>query len=301
MESNTTLKLIVAAIVGVCAIILFLGTFYTVGQNERAVLTRFGKIVEVSEPGLHFRVPFMHGVRKYRTDILSFTPAPAAKDQTPGVSTYTVDNQEVHVVFTVQYRLKPDMVAYIYENLQDLEPRLYQIAEDRLKSEMGKVNTSHVAEQRGSIRDGIKKVMQDATAGMGIEIVDFQLPNIEYDRTFKLAVQQAASARATVETKEQERQQAIKVAERVKIAAEGEANAAREKAKGEADAIDVRAKAEARAIQIKGEAQATAMRAQANALSANPVLVEMKKAEQWNGVLPAAIYAGAPIPFMQAR
>ena len=40
------------------------------------------------------------------------------------------------------------------------------------------------------------------------------------------------------------------------------------------------------------------MKAQANALSANPVLVEMKKAEQWNGALPTAIYAGAPIPFM---
>src|SRR3990167_8978951 len=291
-NSNLQLKLIVGGIVAVCLMILFFSSYYSVEQYERGVLTRFGKIVEVSDPGLHFKVPFIYSVKTYRTDILSLTT------DKKGVSTYTVDNQEVHVVFTVQYRIRPDKVAFIFENVQDLDARLFQIAEDRLKSEMGKVNTSHVAEQRGTIRDGIKKVMQDATAGMGIEIVDFQLPNIEYDRTFKVAVQQAAYARATVETKEQERQQAIKVAERVKIAAEGEANAAREKAKGEADAIDVRAKAEARAIQLKGEATATAMKAQANALSANPVLVEMKKAEQWNGVLPAAIYAGAPIPFM---
>jgi hypothetical protein len=56
--------------------------------------------------------------------------------------------------------------------------------------------------------------------------------------------------------------------------------------------------AEAKAIQLKGEATAAAMRAQAVALSANPVLVEMKKAESWDGKLPTAIYAGAPIPFM---
>lgn len=294
MDNN--LKLIVGAILGVCTMILFFTTYYTVGQNERGLLTRFGKVVEVSDPGLHFKVPFVNSVKTYRTDILSLSTPPAMKQ---GVSTYTVDNQEVHVIFTVQYRIRPDKVAFIYENVQDLEARLFQIAEDRLKAEMGKINTSHVAEQRGTIRDGIKKVLAQATTTLGVEIADFQLNNIEYDQTFQSAVKQAAAARATVETREQERQQAIKVAETAKTRAEGEANAAREKAKGEADAIDVKAKAEARAIQLKGEAQAQAMRAQANALSANPVLVEMKKAEQWNGVLPAAIYAGAPIPFMQ--
>ena len=38
---------------------------------------------------------------------------------------------------------------------------------------------------------------------------------------------------------------------------------------------------------------------QASALQVNPLLVEMKKAETWNGALPSAIYSGAPIPFMQ--
>lgn len=297
MESNTPLKLIIGGIIGACSLVLFLMSYYTVGQYERGVLTRFGKVVEVAEPGLHFRVPFVNGVRLYRTDILSLSTPPEL-NKGAGVSTYTVDNQEVHVVFTVQYRLHADKVAFVYENVQDLEGRLFQIAEDRLKAEMGKVNTSHVAEQRGQIRDGIKKVLQEATRTLGVDVVDFQLNNIEYDATFKRAVQQAAAARATVETKEQERMQAIKVAERAKIEAEGTANAAREAAKGEADAIDVKAKAEARAIQVKGEAQAAAMKAQANALSANPVLVEMRKAEAWNGALPVQMLSGVT-PFMQ--
>lgn len=295
MESN--LKLIVGGIAAVCLAVLFLSTYYTVDQNERAVLTRFGAVVEVAEPGLHFKIPFVHSVRTYRTDVLSLS-TPPVPGKVQGVSTYTVDNQEVHVVFTIQYRIRPDKVAFIYENVQDLEARLFQIAEDRLKSEMGRVNTSHVAEQRGQIRDGIKKVLQGATAHFGVDIADFQLNNIEYDPSFQNAVKAAAAARATVETKEQERQQAIKIAERAKIDAGGKADAAREAAKGEADAIDVKARAEARAIQIKGEAQATAMRAQANALSANPVLVEMKKAEQWDGKLPVQMLSGIT-PFMQ--
>lgn len=298
MENNVSLKLIVGGILGLCASILFLSSYYSVSQYERVVLTRFGKVVEVSDPGLHFKVPFVNSTYTYRTDILSLTTDPKL-NKGMGVSTYTVDNQEVHVVFTVQYRIRPDKVSFIFENVQDLDARLFQIAEDRLKAEMGKVNTSHVAEKRGEIRNGIKKVLSEATTTLGVEIADFQLNNIEYDDTFKNAVKQAAAARATVETREQERQQAVKVAEKVKIAAEGEANAVKEKAKGTSEATLVNATAEAKAIQLKGEATASAMRAQALALAQNPVLVEMKKAERWDGKLPTAIYAGAPIPFMQ--
>ena len=58
------------------------------------------------------------------------------------------------------------------------------------------------------------------------------------------------------------------------------------------------AQAEAKAIQLRGEAQAAAMRAQADALARNPVLVEMKKAENWDGTLPQQLLSSI-VPFMQ--
>jgi len=294
-ESNgipVQIKLIVCAILGVAALILFFSTYYTVAQYERGVLTRFGKLVEVTDPGLHFKMPFVNSVKFYRTDILSLVPP-----QKEGVSTYTVDNQEVHVIFTVQYRMHADKVAFIYENVQDLEARLSQIAEDRLKAELGKVNTSHVAEQRGQIRDGIKKVLQQATATLGIEIVDFQLNNITYDPTFQNAVKQAAAARATVETREQERMQSIKVAEKAKIDAEGTANAVKAKADGDAYAMLTNAKAQAESLRI----QNVALRESKDVLELRRIEVEQIKATKWNGALPTAIYAGAPIPFLQVK
>ena len=68
------------------------------------------------------------------------------------------------------------------------------------------------------------------------------------------------------------------------------------KAEGAADARLLQAQAEAKAIALQGEAQAAAIRAQANALKINPTLIDLRKAERWDGKLPAAIYAGAPIP-----
>ena len=279
VESFNPIKLIVGGILSVCAIIFFLSTYFTVDQNERAVVTRFGKVVEVAEPGLHFRTPFVNSVHIYRTDLLSLRPEKA-------VNTYTVDNQEVDVIFTVQYRIQPDKVAFIYENVQDYKQRLFDIAVDRLKAEMGQVNVQHVAERRGKIRDEIKVVLAQATSALGIIIVDFQLTDLEYSKSFRSAVEAAAAAKATVETREQERLQAVKVAEAAVVRAKGVGDAAREQARGEADGI-----------KLRGDATASAIRARADALSANAKLVELTKAERWDGKLPVQMLSGV-VPFM---
>lgn len=302
MENNP-IKLIVGGIVAVCGIIFFLTTYFTVAEYERTVVTRFGKFSYVADPGLHFKMPFVNATNTYHVGIESMVihAGKNAQGQLIGVNTYSVDNQEVDIIATVQYRIPPEKVQFLFENVQDYRTRLFDMIVDRLKSEMGKVNATHVAEKRGEIKKAVQEVLQRDAKLLGVNVTDFQLTNIEYQKGFRDAVAAAANAKAGIDTRENEQRQQEKVAETKKIAALGEANAAREKAKGEADAILVKAQANAKAIKLEGEAKADAMKAQAQALSANPVLVEMKKAEQWNGALPTAIYAGAPIPFMQAK
>lgn len=303
MQSNLPIKLIVGGILAVCGMVFFLSTYFTVAEYERTVVTRFGKFSYVADPGLHFRVPFMHSTTTYVVGIESMviTAGKSDKGHPIGINTYSVDNQEVDIIATVQYRLSPDRVQFIFENVPDYRTRLFDIVVDRLKSEMGKVNATHVAEKRAEIKKAVQDVLQRDAKALGINVTDFQLTNIEYQKSFRDAVAAAATAKAGIDTRENEQRQAEKVAETKKVQALGEANAAREKAKGEADAILVKAQANAKAIKLEGEAKADAMKAQAQALSANPVLVEMRKAEAWNGALPTSIYAGAPIPFMQAK
>lgn len=300
---NKPLKLIIAGILGVCGLIFFLSTYFTVAEYERTVVTRFGKFSYVADPGLHFRLPFVNTTTTYHTGIESMviSAGKGEKGSLIGVNTYSVDNQEIDIVATVQYRIPPEKVQFLFENVQDYRTRLFDMIVDRLKSEMGKVNATHVAEKRGEIKKAVQEVLQRDAKLLGINVTDFQLTNIEYQRGFRDAVAAAANAKAGIDTRENEQRQQEKIAETKKISALGEANAAREKAKGEADATLVKAQANAKAIKLEGEAKADAMKAQAQALSANPVLVEMRKAEAWNGALPTSIYAGAPIPFMQAK
>jgi regulator of protease activity HflC (stomatin/prohibitin superfamily) len=288
---NPLPKLIAGGIIGLIALVIIWGSFFTVQQNEMAVVTRFGEMQYLAGPGLHFKIPFVNGIEHYRTDIVVVGPSKP-------VNTYTVDNQEIDIGFSVFYRIPANQIEFIYTNNRDYESRLLAMSIDRLKAKMGTVNVQSVAEKRGEIRDQIKAVLSQDAKPYGIDITDFQLTDLQYTEAFRQAVNNAAVQKANIESIEYQRQQSQKTAEMVKIKAEGEANAAREAARGQADARLLNATAEAKAIQLQGEAQATAIKAQAEALKASSDLVELRKAERWDGKLPTSIYAGAPIPFM---
>lgn len=290
---NNPVRLVGAGLIGLLVIVVFLMTYFTVDQNEMTVVTHFGHIEYVADPGLHFKVPFVNGTQAYRTDIQDMQPDKA-------VNTYTIDNQEVDVRFTIFYRIPADKVAFIYTNNRDYAARLMSMSLDRLKVAMGQVNVQSVAEKRGELRDTIKATLEKDVQPLGLIVTDFQLNDLQYTDAFRAAVNNAAVQKANIESVEYQRQQAVKTAEMVKVAAEGQANAVRAQAAGAADARLLQAGAEAKAIQLQGEAQATAIKAQAQALQANSQLVELRKAERWDGQLPKAIYAGAPIPFFAA-
>jgi regulator of protease activity HflC (stomatin/prohibitin superfamily) len=292
MASRSMRRLRALAVGLVLAILLVLvsGSFYTVAEYERAVLTTWGEFRAVVDPGLHFKLPVAQAVRHYPINIQQ-----VSIDQ---VNTYTIDNQELDASITIFYRLPAEKLEFIYRNVPDYEERVAAITIDRFKSEMGKVNTSQVAQKRGEVRDRIKEVL-GATVGstLGIDIVDLQIPNIDYTDSFRAAVDQAAVAKTLVEKQEQQKRQAEIAADQRRIEAAGLANAAREEAAGAADAKLLQAKAEAESIRLRGEAEAMAIRAQAEALRLNPHLIELRKVERWNGSVPQWNGTG-PLPLL---
>jgi regulator of protease activity HflC (stomatin/prohibitin superfamily) len=290
--SRTLWRLRALAIGLILAIVLVLlsGSFYTVAEYERAVLTSWGEFRAVVEPGLHFKLPVAQAVRHYPVNIQQVT--------IEQVNTYTIDNQELDATVTIFYRLPAEQLESIYRNVPDYEERVAAITIDRFKSELGKVNTSQVAQKRGEVRDRIKEVLSATVeATLGIDIVDLQIPNIDYTDSFRAAVDQAAVAKTLVEKQEQQKRQAEIAADQRRIEAAGLANAAREEAAGQADAKLLQAKAEAEAIRLKGEAEATAIRAQAEALRENPHLIELRKVERWDGSVPQWNGTG-PLPLL---
>jgi regulator of protease activity HflC (stomatin/prohibitin superfamily) len=290
MNIPKELKITLACVATFLTLVFAFLSFFTVDAYERTIVTRLGVVEYVADPGLHWRTPFITGTRTYRVDIQQISPDKQ-------VNTYTVDNQEIDVTYTVFYRVPADKVAFIYTNVSDFKERLFKLTTDRLKTEMGKVNVNHVAEKRGELRDSIKVVLAEDAKIIGLEVVDFQLTDLQYTKSFRDAVENAAVQKANVEAQEYKKQQAVKDAEQAAIRAKGQADAARETAKGEADAKLLTATAEAKSIQLKGEAEATSIMAQTKALAENNKLVELRKAERWDGKLPQSMLSNV-MPFM---
>ena len=186
-------KLIGAGVIVLLAGLVFLMSYFTVDQNQMAVVTRFGHIEYVADPGLHFKMPVVNSTTAYRTDIQSVASGEK------WVNTYTVDNQEFDISFTIFYRIAPDKVEFIFANNRDYKERLWSLAIDRLKAAMGQVNVQLVAEKRGELRDAIKKTLIHDTAPLGIEVTDFQLTDLKYTDSFRQAVNNAAVQKANIE------------------------------------------------------------------------------------------------------
>ena len=127
-------------------------------------------------------------------------------------------------------------------------------------------------------------------SGVPAIIENIQIENVDFSETYERAVEQAAKAKADVERAkselarvEQEAQQKVKNAE---------AEAAATKARAEADAYS---------IKIQGEAEAEVIRQRGQALKDNPAMIELIKAERWDGKLPQTIVPGSTMPFMEIK
>jgi regulator of protease activity HflC (stomatin/prohibitin superfamily) len=297
--------LIAALVFVVLGMMVWFIVSFNVDANKVVVVDSWGKFDYIAPAGLHFRNPISQGTTSYRTDIQEIAP------EKP-VNTYTTDNQEVDVVFKVFYQIPQNQVQHIFEHNRDYKVRLLALVLDRLKVAMGQVNVQTVAEKRGVLRDSILATIKNDAKSYGVEILDFQLPEMTFTDSFRHAVDLAAVAKAGIETREYERQQAVKAAETLvvgakgiadKQAAEADGNARSTKINADAVAYKVKLEGEAAAhvTEVRGAAEATAIKAQADALAANKNLIELRKAERWSGNFPTHMYGSAPLPFMNVE
>jgi regulator of protease activity HflC (stomatin/prohibitin superfamily) len=280
------------AVAAILAILLYIiSPFYTVGEYERTVVTRFGQFDSLAGPGLHFRIPFVNGLETF--------PIGIQRMQKDHLNTYTVDNQELDALVTLNYRIPENEVRRVFTTNRDYRANLESFVIDRFKREMGKINITQVAAHRGDVALAVQKSLEaEALALFGVSIVDFQINDIRYTEQYRRAVDAAAIAKAKVEQSEQERRQAEVVAQRQKIQAEGEANAVREQARGKADGELLLSTAQAKGKELVGLAEAKALEAQGQALRSNASLIQLEVAKRWSGNLPVNMYGSAPLPML---
>lgn len=66
-------------IIALVVLVLTTGSFYTVDETEQVIITKFGRIMgePITEPGLHFKIPFIHMANSFPSNILEWDGDPS--------------------------------------------------------------------------------------------------------------------------------------------------------------------------------------------------------------------------------
>ena len=273
------------AFLAVIVLSTFLGSFYTVDEGERAVILRNKEITGVADPGLHFKLPFVDDARiiSLRTGTIEF----------PNEPVFTADRQTANVTFSVNYSILPGAVERVYRefrNQENLEARVIQRqSKEQIKNIFGTFSADTAIRERSRLNGEVFAAIGKLGEGL-IRIESVQIENIN----FSDAVEQAAERRAEQEMLVQTKRQQLETA---KVEAEITVN----NAKAEAESKLAQAKAQAESVRLQGEAEAAAIKAKSDALAQSPNLVELTKAERWDGKLPMTFVPGSAVPFLNIK
>jgi len=179
-----------ATILLAIAVIVWLGSgFYTIDEAARGVVTRFGKYLETTDPGVQWHLPWpIERVEKVNiNEVVPF------KQQTRML---TADENIIVVDLVVQYR-RADPVKYLF-NVRDPEATLQDVTESAIREVVGKNKLDFVLlEGRTEIAAVtevlIQQTLDEYQSGMLVTKVNLQDAN--FPSQVEAAVQDAIKAR----------------------------------------------------------------------------------------------------------
>lgn len=284
-ESRVKTALWAVAIVFLASI---LWPFYSVPTGSRGVVTQFGKIVGIEGEGLAVLPPWQK---------LNNFSIRAEEANIEDVEGSTSDTQPVKVSMTVRYSIATDRVSEVYEKYShngDLSSYVQTATQEVFKSVTARYSAPDLIAQRAKVSGDIGTALREKLNIYGAQVINIDMRNFSFSTSYMNAINEKVTqeqlrlgAENKLKTVEAEQKQKVAVAE-------ADARAVKAKADGDAYASLTVAKAQAEAIRV----QSAALSQHKDILELRRIEVDMKKAERWDGKLPGAIYAGAPIPFM---
>jgi len=184
--------IVLGAIVALLVVWAVLTSYYTVQPEQRAVVKRFGEVIGISDPGLHFKIPFgVDQIQRVATErVLKQEFGFRTTGQRPsGRTSYspqsfeaeslmlTGDLNMIDVEWVVQYRIA-DPIKFLYEmreptrTLRDIsESVMRRIVGNMLGSEVLTVGRVEIQQQA---REEIQQIMDGYDSGIRINTVEMQ-------------------------------------------------------------------------------------------------------------------------------
>lgn len=208
------LPLVIGGAVFILFLILLGSGAFTVEQQTRAVVERFGGFQRIAQPGLNFKVPLVdkvagivtHRVRELEISVESKTKDDVFVDLKIAVQFFVQDNDEA--VLAAYYKLTnpvQQISSYVFDTVRSLVPDM---------------QIDHVFSEKEKIAMAVKERLQEIMATFGYTILQALVNDIQPDAKVKAAMNQVNASARLKEAAKNEAE-----AKKIRVIAEAEAEA----------------------------------------------------------------------------
>ena len=201
------IKRILTMLLVLLLVVSALNSFYTLKEDQYAVITTLGKPSMVSSSGLKFKVPFIQKVTKVSKTIQGFplgyrADSEASVDEESLMITY--DYNFVNVDFYVEYRVT-DPIKYLYSSQEPVDI-LKMLCQSYIRDTIGlydvdSVITTGKSQIQSTIKEKVVSRLEREDIGIqltNITIQDAEPPTEEVQRAFTAVETAKQSADTTV-------------------------------------------------------------------------------------------------------
>ena len=232
-------------------IIVGYGSVFTVQQTEQVLVVRLGRPVDVvTDPGLHFKAPFMDTVIPVDKRILDL--------ENPAQELIASDQKRLVVDAFARYRIKDALQFYqSVGSIQAANLQLTTLLNSSLRRVLGEVTLIKIVrDEREALMARIRDQLDKEAGGYGIQVVDVRIRRADLPDQNSQAVYQRMKT---------ERQR-----EAAEFRAQGNQKAQEIRSNADREATIIVAEANSKAEQIRGEGDAERNRLFAEAYGKDP-------------------------------
>jgi len=181
-------KIIVAGAAALVVLIGVLTCFYTIDDKQQGVVTTFGQVTDIVEPGLHFKLPFgIQQVDKVDVNVYQKIELGYVTDSDGGYvsktsesTMITGDYNIVNVDFYVEYKIS-DPVQYLYSS-NNPELILRNLIQSQVRNVVGSSSVDSVlTDGKENIQMQVKQLVTEILAeyDIGLSLVDVRIQDAE--------------------------------------------------------------------------------------------------------------------------
>lgn len=172
---------------GIISFIVFFFVFpglKVINQYERGIVLTFGKYTSTRNPGLNWIFPWVQKIIKIDIRI--------ATVDIPQQEAITKDNVPVGINAVVYFQVMRAEDAFL--KVQNYPNAISQYAQAALRDVIGGVELDVLLTERDTTADEIKKIVDQATEGWGINVTAIKIQDIEIPADMKRAMAKQAES-----------------------------------------------------------------------------------------------------------